>query len=173
MADILFLQDKGAKIEEDFYKVLYQVWIDTHGAKKMDLNQDSSAFFTDGVKRKYVHDSVHYSLALTPGKPIYEDFLKEGASVDMDMKKVWAADKSVVINMFREEVAATALERIVIPRNYKCSPGMAWTWALRRCITSLMRGKSARFMVENFREFMLPDDYVQRHLNNSHMLIKL
>lgn len=173
MADMLFLQDNGAVILEDFYKVLYQVWVDRHGTKKMDLTKEANDFFRDAVKRIYDHDSLHRSLALTPGKPIYEDFLKPDHSVDMDMAKVWAAPKQTVVDMFREEIAATALERIVVPRNYKGSPGAAWTWALRRCITSLMRGKSARFMVENFRDFMTPDNYIQRHLNNKEMLIKL
>lgn len=171
MADILFLQDKGAKIEEDFYKVLYQVWVDTHGSKKMDLTKEADQFFKDAVKRIWDHDALHRSCAYTPGKPVYEDFLKPGHSVDMDMAKVWAAPKETVVAMFREEIAATALERIAVPRNCKVSPGYAWTWALRRCITSLFRGKSARFMVENFRDFMMPCNYIERHLQNQHFYL--
>ncbi len=174
MADLMFLKGKGCQVIEPLCKLLYEIWLEKHGSKKMDLSKEAEDFFADAVKRKYDHDSLHYSVAYTPGKPLYEKFLKDGHSVDMDMQKVWAAPFQEQVALFREEVYATALERIVIPRNYKVSAGFAYHWALRRTITSLTRGKSARFIAENYDLFHRSDhDYVAHHLANSRFLIPL
>ncbi|OKI54554.1 DUF7275 domain-containing protein [Micromonospora sp. CB01531] len=174
MADLMFLRHKGCQVIEPLYKLLYEIWTEKHGSKKMDLTKEAEDFFKDAVKRKYDHDSLHYSVAYTPGKPWYEVFLKPGHSVDMDMKLVWEAPFEVQVALFREEVYATALERIVIPRNYNVSPGFAYHWALRRTITSLTRGRSARFIAENYALFHRPDhDYVAHHLANRAFLIPL
>lgn len=174
MSDLMFLKHKGCQVIEPLYKVLYEIWTEKHGEKKMMLNQDASDFFDDAVRRKYDHDSVHYSVAYEPGKPMYERVMKDGQSVQTDMKKVWALPFEDCVRLFREEVYATALERIVIPRNYKVSPGFAYHWALRRTITSLTKGKSARFIAENYDLFHRPDmDYVAHHRANSHFLIPL
>lgn len=174
MADLMFLKSKGCRVIEPLYRILYEIWTEKHGSKKMDLTKEADDFFKDAVKRKYDHDSIHRSVAYTPGQPLYEKFLKPGHSVDMDMAAVWGAPFEERVALFREEVYATALERIVIPRKYKVSPGYAHHWALRRTITSLTKGKSARFIAENYDTFCRPDhDYVAHHLANAHFLIPL
>jgi hypothetical protein len=134
---------------------------------------DKADFFDDGVRRKYDHDSVHYSVAYGD-RPLYEQFLKAPPSVMIDMEKVWSADHETIVRLFREEVYATALERVIIPSEYRASPGAAYQWALRRTITSLTKGRSAQFIVSNYREFYRPDpDYVRRHLSKSDQLIEV
>lgn len=173
VADLIRLQNAGAKLLEPEYKILYKVWEETHGKKVMNLDQDKTEFFDDAVRRKYDHDSIHESVAFGD-RPIYEDILRDGATVDVDPRKLWALPHSRLVQLFTEEVCVTALERIVIPRNYKVSPGFAYQWALRRTITSLTKGKSSRFMLENIQEFIKPDpDYVKRHLRNKERLIEL
>lgn len=174
MSDLMFLKHKGCEVIEPLYRVLYEIWEEKHGRKVMDLNQDASDFFADAVKRKYDHDSVHYSVAYTPGKPLYESVMEDGESVKTDMRKVWDLSEEDQIRLFREEVYATALERIVIPRDYRVSPGWAYHWALRRTITSLTKGRSARFIAERYDTFHRPDfDYVAHHRANTHFLIPL
>lgn len=174
MTDLLDLKRRGAKLIPEWHDVLYKVWEDLHGKKQVDLTQESDEFFTDAEKRIYDHDSIHHSVAYTPGKPIYDECLKDGKSVQMDMAKVWAMPHERIVQMFREEIYVTALERLVIPNDYKCSPGAAYQWALRRTITSLTKGKSAQFIVSHFDEFRAPDlNYVQWHKDNSHFLKRL
>lgn len=174
MYDLLELKRRGAQLIPEWHDLLYKVWEDLHGKKVVDLTQESEEFFTDAVKRTYDHDSLHLSVAYTPGKPIYEECLKDGKSVEMDMAKVWAMPHDRIVQMFREEVYVTALERLVIPSNYNHSPGAAYQWALRRTITSLTKGKSARFLVEHFEEFRRPDmKYVDHHLAHKDYLITL
>lgn len=172
MSDMLRLQDAGAVLIEELHDLLYKVWIDKHGRKIVDLDQEAEDFFGDGVRRVYDHDSLHRSVAYEPGKPIYEQFLK--GDVLMDMAQVWNAPKEVQLKLFREEIYATALERKIVPSNYVDSVGGAYAWALRRVITSLTRGKSAKFIVDNYRHYRKPDrDYVAWHKENAQYLIEL
>lgn len=172
--DAMFLKSKGARLNMDLYRFLYQIWTDRYGSKKMDLTKEADSFFKDAVHRIYDHDSIHYSVAYEPGKPLYERILKDGHSVDIDPQKMWGMPFEDQVKLFREEVYATALERILIPKNYQHSPRAAYAWALRRTVTSLTKGRSARFIAENFDIFQRPDvNYLQKHLDNAHFLIPL
>lgn len=173
MHDLVILRDAGATVIQPLHDLLYGVWERKHGKKRVDLTQESDEFFSDAVRRRYDHDSLHRSVAYSE-RPLYEEVLKAGASVQMDMKKVWAMPFDLQIKLFREEVYVTALERIIIPSDYTESPRAAYAWALRRTITSLTKGKSAQFMSENYKTFRNPDiDYVKHHLSNADKLIPL
>jgi hypothetical protein len=96
----------------------------------------------------------------------------------MDMKKVWALSWADQIKLFREEIYATALERWMIPSDYRFSPAKAYFLALRKTITSLTKGVSSRFIIDNFDVFKhMPIDpnagrawYMSRHFQNRHLL---
>lgn len=168
--DLMRLKNEGAEVDEALYSVLYKVWEKQFGVKKVDLNMDKADFFDDAVGRKWDHDSVHYSVAYGD-HPLYEDFLD--GEVRMDMKRVWDAPSETIIRLFREEIFATALERKIIPSNYTASPKHAYRWSLRRVVTSLTKGKSARFIAEHLDTLWSPDvDYVKRHRDNAHKLIE-
>ncbi|MEV0759568.1 hypothetical protein [Nocardia sp. NPDC050435] len=174
MRDFTILQAHGAKVDDDLYTLLYKAWERLHGRKPVNLDQDNRSFFTDAVTRVYDHDSLHRSVAYQPGKPLYEDVLRDGADVEMDMAKIWALSHHDQVRLFREEIYATALERIIIPSGYTASPLAAYRWALRRTITSLTKGRSSRFIAEHYAEFVHPDlDYVAHHLANTRYLISL
>lgn len=171
--DMMRLKEAGAKLDMGAYKVLYSIWEEQYGKKVMNLDQDKTEFFDDAVRRMYDHDSLHESVAFGE-RPIYEEILRDGASVDVDSRKLWALPHERIVQLFTEEICVTALERIVIPRNYQTSPGAAYLWALRRTVTSLTKGKSSRFILENIEEFIKPDpDYVQRHLSKADRLVRL
>lgn len=171
--DAAFLKGQGAALIPDLHDLLYKVWTEKHGSKRMRLQQEAGEFFKDAVVRKYVHDSIHESVAYGD-RPMYESILKDGASVDMDMGKLKALPFGDKIRLFREEVYATALERLIIPNDYRYSPRRAYAWALRRTITSLTKGWSAQFLVEHYDDIRVPDvDYVAVHLANKHKLIPL
>lgn len=178
MADILFMQRKCAQLIPTLHDILYEIWIDKHGSKKMTFSE-SEEFFDDAVVRKYDHDSLHESVAYGD-HALYIDYLLPGRSVAMDMARVWASDHETLVKLFREEIYATALERIVVPRDYRVSPGLAYHWALRRTITSLTRGASSLWLIENFKDFRyvnslydLPENYVDRHHRKADKLIPL
>jgi hypothetical protein len=170
MADILFMKSRGAKLDLELHKLLYPVWVAKHGSKKMNLAQAAGNFFADAVVRIYDHDSIHDSVAFGD-RPLYERILKDGETVDIDPDKLWNGmtfDEQVLL--FREEIVATALERWMIPTKYHFSPGLAYKLALKKTITSLTKGKSARFIVTNFEHFLKPHGYMSIHMSKLHML---
>jgi hypothetical protein len=173
MCDILMLQDRGAVLDLELHKLLYPVWVEKHGSKKMNLAQAAGMFFKDAVVRIYDHDSIHDSVAYGD-HPLYERILKDGETVDIDPDKLWnGLTFEDQVKLFREEICATALERWMIPTDYRFSPGLAYKLALKKTITSLTKGRSARFIVTNFREFMLPHDYMSIHNSKRNKLIRL
>lgn len=173
MWDIVELKKLGAKLDPDLHKLLYSVWEEKHGKKRVNLQMDKQSFFTDAVKRIYDHDSIHYSVAYGD-KPIYEDCFKDGQEIEMDMKKIKALPFDKQVKLFREEIYATALERWVIPSDYRCSQRKAYADALRKTITSLTKGWSATFLVDNYEVFREPDhDYVAWHKSKADQLILL
>lgn len=169
--DIQFLKANGAKLIPELHDILYPIWEDKHGVKKMHFMQKDN-FFKDAVTRVYDHDSLHDSVAYGPEAMYIRTLKQEGhTAVDMDYIKGMLFEDQV--KLYREEVCATALERIMVPSNYMGSAGAAYLWALRRTITSLTKGWSARFIVDNYSYFAEPCNYLERHLANRHKLIKL
>lgn len=171
--DIMRMQRHGVVLIEPLYKMLYKIWQEVHGDKKANLSQMASDFFNDKVVRIYVHDSIHASVAYYDA-PLYERILADNEEVKVDKSKWEDVPFEDKLKCVREEVYATALERLAIPSNYTYSPRRAYAWALRRTVTSLARGWFALFIVENLELLWSPDvDYVQVHKNNSDKLILL
>jgi hypothetical protein len=171
--DIMKMRQHEVKLIPELYKMLYSVWGEVHGKKKANLSQDANNFFNDKVVRIYVHDSIHASVAYYDA-PLYERILMDGEEVKVDKSKFDTMSYEDKLKLAREEIYATALERLVIPSNYKYSPRRAYAWALKRTTTSLARGWFALFIAENLEKLWKPDvDYVQVHKDNSDKLIKL
>jgi hypothetical protein len=173
MSDVVKLKQAGAHLVLELHGLLYKIWEEKYGKKIIDLNMDKSAFFDDAVPRTYDHDSVHYSVAYGE-LPIWESVLREGEEIAMDMAKIKALPFETQVKLYREEIYATALERWVIPRNYRISPRLAYAWAVKKTIISLTKGWSARFLVENYDTFRDPDmNYVAHHKTKLDQLIRL
>jgi hypothetical protein len=173
MHDMILLKRADATLDLPLHDLLYSVWVEKHGAKRVNLNMDKSEFFDDAVTRIYDHDSIHYSVAYGD-RPIYEGVFDQGANIKMDMAAIKALPFETQIRLYREEIYATALERYVIPSGYRISPRKAYAWALQKTIVSLTKGWSARFIVDNYETFIKPDmDYVAWHRSKAHELIRL
>lgn len=173
MDDIVFFQRQGVEFIRPLYDILFPMHKELHGKKRTSLKQNAMNFFGDGVVRKYDHDSVHASVAYGD-HPLFEDILMPGEDVMVDNAKFWAMDHETKCKLVREEIYATALERILIPKNYKYSPTAAYAWATQRTITSLFKGEWALWLVLHYDELARPDvPYMQRHLSNMDKLIPL
>jgi hypothetical protein len=173
MGDYFFLLKKGAKVDWDLHDFLRPIWRELHGAKRTSLAKNKMEFFGDAVNRKYDHDSVHDSVAYGD-IPMYTLILADGEEVMVDNSKFWAMSQEDRLKTIREEIYATALERWVIPTNYTISPRLAYARAVRLSMTSLFKGKWAKYILENIEELNKPDmDYVARHKSQMHKLIPL
>lgn len=174
MYDVKFLQDKGiTRPIPALYNMLYDVWEERHGKKKAFLNVPAEEFFNERVERIYDHDSIHRSIAYYE-RPLYERILKDGHEVMVDREKFEALTLEDKFRLVREEVYATALERVLIPRNYAPSPRGAYNYAMRKTITSFSKGWFPKFIVLHWTELYKPDvDYVKVHKKNKDRLVKL
>lgn len=173
MHDIFVMQNQGAVLVPEFFDILYPIWEEHYGKKKVNLNVSAEDFFNKRVERVYDHDSIHRSIAYHD-RPLYERILRDGHDVAVDKSKFDALDYQDKLRLVREEVYATALERQIIPSNYKHSPRAAYDWALRKTITDFSKGWFPLFIVDNFVRLCKPDiNYVQVHKDNSNKLIKL
>ena len=65
VSDIIFLKNKGCKVDKKLYNALVKDWTEVHGKKWASLKgKDADTFFVDAVKRKYVHDDIHDAVAV-------------------------------------------------------------------------------------------------------------
>lgn len=173
MSDILFYQSKGCQVIPEFYDVLYNVWVEVHGEKRANLNVPASEFFTQTVERTYDHDSIHASVSYGE-RPLFEKILRDGSEVAVSREKFQALSYDDQCRLVREEVYATALERILIPSGFMKSPRAAYAWAMRQTITSFSKGWFPYFIVTHYSDLYRPDvDFVARHKENADRLILL
>ena len=173
MHDVLFFQERNVSFNSDLYDMLYGVWEEVHGKKKANLNKSPEEFFTNTVERLYDHDSIHRSVAYHDS-PMFERILRDGAAVAVSRAKFDALSHEEKCQLVREEVYATALERIIIPSDYTRSPRGAYHWALCKTVTSFSKGWFPLWIVLNYGSVKEPDvDFVQRHRDNADRLILL
>lgn len=173
--DIAWMQEHGAKLIPELYDLLYLIWVEHYGRKRARLPKGATAdtFFTGSVERKYDHDSIHASVAYY-NEPLYKAILADGEQVAVDRAKFESLSHLDKLRLAREEMYATALERILIPDEYTSSSLRAYRWSLQQTVTSFSKGWFPLFIVENARYLLRPEiDYVQRHRDNCERLIVL
>lgn len=90
----------------------------------------------------------------------------------MSREKFESLDTRDKDRLVYEEAYTTALERLVIPSGYTYSPKRAYSWAIKKTITSFSKGWFPLYIVDNYSRFINPDvDYVNVHKSNSHKLL--
>ncbi len=161
-ADILFFLNKGAKPDEEIYKKLIKDFQETHGKRWVSFKgKDSETFFQDAVERKYNHDDIHAAIAYYD-KPLYEKILKEPESKSVACSKIKfdklsEGDKVLLV---KEEVFVTALERYLIPNNFKYSQNLAYHKSLKKLLTSMAEsGWFCRWMIFNYNLLAKNNDW--------------
>lgn len=170
MHDLIVMQRAGATFIRELYDLLYPIWEERYGRKPGNLNVEPEDFFNAHVSREYEHDSIHQSVALY-GEPLFKKILRDDHGVAVDWSKFTALPEPLKLDLVREEVYATALERYIIPADYQHNPRRAYADALRKTITSFWKGNYALFVVLNFDELKTPaHDFVALHLANQHVL---
>lgn len=166
MLDVVQLKDAGAQFIPELYQILYPLWEQKHGKKAANLEQSPEDFFNARITRIYDHDSIHESVAYGE-RPLFEAILRDGHGVAVSRKKFEALSERDKHRLVREEVYATALERILIPANYRANPVMAYQECLTKTITSFSKGWFPLYIVLNYGELQtMKGNYVKRHLKN-------
>lgn len=147
VSDVEFLFSKGCTPERGLYERLVKGWIKKHGKKWASLkNKDSTTFFEDAVRRKYNHDSIHEAVAVYD-KPLYESLIYEGVSCsEHGFNRLSYEDQLLLV---KEEVWVTALERYIIPQDFKCSTIYAYQQSLKKLATTMSSGWFKWFILSN------------------------
>lgn len=159
-SDFLVLTQKyGAIINEKLLEKLSVYWKEKFGNKSyLSLYKTKDKFFDDYVQKKYDHDWLHEQVALYD-EPLYKKCLKDGEQVAIDKLKFEALTFEEQLQMFREEVSVIALERWVIPSNFKIAYQEAYSKSLHKTVTALTKGWASEFMCRNI-------DKLNRHNYN-------
>lgn len=152
MTDILFFKRKGCTLITDFYDALVKDFIQIHGKAWASLEgKNAESFFVDAVTRKYVHDDIHEAVAYYD-KPLYFRILKdpESGSVGCSEDKFMQLSDIDKARCVKEEIFVTALERYLIPFDFKYSRGLAYQRSLKKLVTTMSSGWFSRWMIDNF-----------------------
>lgn len=150
VSDLAWFQNKGiTEVDEELYKISIEDWNQIHYKKRAYLNTTNEDFFNDAVKRKYVHDSIH--------KAVSYDALPGYEKIKKDKDKALTSEKLFNVLTFeekcqiaREEIYVTALERFLIPRNFRTAIGAAYIEGAKQLICYMSKGWFPRFILSHW-----------------------
>lgn len=171
--DIRFFQSKGLKHNDYYLQAMRLDWTKIHGKKRAYLNKSNEAFFADNVKRTYEHDDVHKVMAYYKD-PLYMSCKKDQSKALFDKELYENLSHEDKIKLVREEATVTALERFLIPDNFKMPAEIAYRKALKQLVTSMCKGKFAESIMLNLTELWTLDrEYDTIFRENSHRCRKI
>lgn len=155
MHHIIFLKDKGCKLDEKLYNILYKEWEVIHGRKKVKLNVENKDFFTKTIQREYDHDWLHEYLAFDE-RPMHERIRKD-LNNPLCSKELWdTLNHQDKIKCALEETYVIATERYLDDSmRFK----QAKIKSLKNLIVSATKGWFNLFLIENFKELYYNDIY--------------
>jgi hypothetical protein len=143
----LFLKSKGCKSDRKLYFKLVKSWIPIHGKPWVSLKgKDSQTFFEDAVPRKYVHDSIHEAIAVYD-RPLFERLIVEGVTCSEDAFNLLSFDDKILLVL--EEIWTTALERYLIPSDFKFGDQRAYFKSFKKLATTMSSGYFKFFILDN------------------------
>lgn len=126
----------------------------TYVNKTPILNQPSKTFFRkEDEFYVYDHDSIHEAIKIM-SKPAYQFYMKDGAEVMTSKKKFFEVPELVRLLGVYEESCVLALERSLIPFDFKPLPEQAFKMALSKVCTSITGGWFREFGWENCLKIM-------------------
>jgi hypothetical protein len=162
MFDIAYLQEKGVRHVIQLLSIFYQAFEKIHGKKKAYLAKSNDDFFKDNVNRRYVHDDLHLTVAYGE-RPLYESIKKDLSKAAVSVALFLQLPRESQLQLCREEIYVTALERFLIPRDFRMSKLAAYRAAAKQLVTSMSSGWFPRFIILNWLALQNPDiDYVAK-----------
>jgi hypothetical protein len=117
------------------------------------LLKSNEEFFDDAVDKKFDHDWLH-ELAAFGDHPIYLD-MKRDTSLAWCEKDLWDQfPQEKKLQCVAEETTVIAIERFLVPNNWKYSLFGAYYKALTKVCTTLSSGWFRDFAIDNHPEVM-------------------
>lgn len=129
---------------------LKEFWKTVHKSKRnIKLNANKDKFFNNRVQRKYDHDLLHEIVKYST-EPMYKKCLKDGQDVFLDEKKFNALTHRQKLQLCREEIYVIALERFLIPNNFKLCEHECYRAALKKLVTTMTKGWFPTYICDNY-----------------------
>jgi len=120
--------------------------IETYNYHHPNLNTSKEDFFDDTVPYIYDHDDIHNYVAINKA-PAYKDFLDGEVNCSRELFNNLSYEKR--LNSVVEESMVLALERSLIPNEFKTDPIKIFLFALMKVSTSITSGWWREFAWEN------------------------
>lgn len=150
MLDIRQLREAGCQVfDADWLK---RREAETYHYQHPNLKRSKQEFFTgDAVDYQYDHDSLHQAVKLG-AVPAYSLFSTTGEEVFSSKKKFFALTEQERLNAVLEESYVLALERSLIPFDFKPTKEQAFRMALEKVCTSITSGWFREYAWEHYFE---------------------
>lgn len=120
-----------------------------YGDKHPSLKKTPKEFFDDYVVKKYDHDMLHELVAYEK-QPLYQSLLNNNNSVWCDVDKWLNLSIEQRNKCVSEEAMVIAIERYLVPLEWKHSVRLAYYKALCRICTTLTSGWFRDHAIDNF-----------------------
>lgn len=147
--DVEYMRMKNVQMPKDSESLFKERERLTYVNKLPNLNQKSSTFFKkEDEFYVYDHDSIHEAVKILD-RPAYQYYMKDGAEVMTSKEKFFEMPYEVRLFGVYEEACVLALERSLIPFDFKPSPDQAFKMALSKVCTSITGGWFREFGWEN------------------------
>ncbi len=167
MRDIHKLRAANAFVEEvEWFK---RREAETYDYSHPSLNVNKNEFFKNETYNKYDHDDLHEAIKIG-NYPAYKDILSDNAQVKCDKTKWDNLSDYKKLNCALEECYVLALERSLIPNDFKTNPKKAFETALIKVCTSITSGWFREWCWENY-DYIL-ENYEDFYLNKFHEALK-
>lgn len=149
--DIGVLEAHGCAIPDELKAWFRKREKATYNYKVPSLERNKQNFFNvnEGVPYIYDHDSIHEAVAYHE-HPAYTYFQRDGHSVAVDRNKWENLPEEVRLNSVLEESYVLALERMLIPGNFKANPDKAFLIALQKVCTTIASGWWREYAWRNY-----------------------
>jgi hypothetical protein len=153
MRSAIYLQERGAEIDEELYDSLMIAWQRVHGKKSVKMAVKNSEFFKENIYRKFNHEFLHSQFAF------YDRPLNERIRKDLDSplcsEELWnQLSQEDKIRCALEEIYVLSAERYIFvqedERPWKLEHAVTRT--LKNMITSTTSGWFNKFLKENFNQ---------------------
>ena len=150
MKDIKIMQEHGVVVPERYKEWLKLREKETYDYGHPVLNAKKGDFFRDTF---YVwdHDSIHEAIKLND-RPCYDYFKVDAADVMCSKDFFFAQDESIRMGAVYEESCVLALERCLIPHNFKTLPHTAFLMALKTVCTGVTSGWFREYAWTHYNE---------------------
>lgn len=143
LKDIIFLQNKGLKVNQTIRQAFQKEWELRFGNKShISLNKATEMFFKDGVRREYDHDWLHEHFKIGD-VPAYTRALKEDDKPIMCSHKFMFLPYVQQLHCALEEMFVVAFER-----------NIPLSTAYKSLITKMTKGWFNTFMILNAEKLL-------------------